>query len=463
MPRSTSARSLLRLAEELAVGTRTELASVIAELEQHAEVPHQRTSSYPPPTRESAARVRGPALTRLARSELAQLCRHWDAAQESGGKVIEIVGAAGSGKSRLLEALAEEVAERCALVLSVRCRDGDWVPFSTLKRMLEGHIAGLASLEPERRQRLERTVREAAGPMAPQIGLLSPRLSELLGAVGVANSNLGPPQVFVAGLVDFLANYLEAAGRSALIVDDIHWIDANSRTVLARVAARLCARGHVLVCAARDDDDSREMLGRFHSGLAEASVERLQLGPLTRADAAKLISEYLGIESQPPHELIQQLTRLSDGTPLNMLELIKLALEGGHLRPRAGLWQLDPAPVQRMPLPASSQSLIERRLASLDGPALELLRCAAVLRGVIDAPLLACSSGLSIENVHSALERACSARLLEIDAEGKHRFVHDCIWEALQRSVPSSAAPRTPPTRGRVPLRGGQRRTARHV
>ena len=437
LPRSpTMGWSLLRPAQELAMGSRTDLAAVIAELEQHADLPHRPPSSYPPPSRESVSLAADGAQPRPARSELALLCRYWDSALEAGGKVVEILGAAGSGKSRLLAAFAEEIAARNAQVLSVRCRDGDWAPFSTLKRMLEGHVAGLSSLPPERRQQVERTLREAAGPMASQIALLSPRLAELFRAAGVAVSNIDAQQVFVAGMADFLASYLEAGGRSALVVDDIHWIDANSRTVLARVAARLCGQGHVFVCAAREDSDSGEMLDRFRSALAAESVERLHLGPLKRADAARLVAEYLGVESQPPRELVQQLTRLSDGTPLNMLELIRLALEGGHLRPRAGIWQLDPAPVQSMPLPASSQTLVERRLALLDGAALELLRSAAVLRGGIDAPLLARSNGLSLEKVKSALERARSAHLVEIDAEGKYCFVHDCIWEALQRSVP---------------------------
>jgi signal transduction histidine kinase/CheY-like chemotaxis protein len=435
---ATASWSLLRPANELAMGSRTDLASVIAELEQHADLPHKPPSSYPPPSREFGAFTSNTALARPARSELAQLCRHWDAALDSGGKVIEIIGAPGSGKSRLLAAFADEIARRDGQVLFVCSRDADWAPFSTLKRMLEGHIAGLASLEPERRQQVERALVAAAGPMASQIGLLSPRLAALFRAAGATISLVDAQQVFVAGLADFLARYLEAGGRSALIVDDIHWMDANSRTVLARVAAKLSGeRGHVCVCAARDDHDSREILDRFRSALGAGRIERLPLGPLKRADASKLIAEYLGIESQPPRELVQRLSRLSDGTPLNVLELIRLALEGGHLRPRAGVWELDPVLVQSMRLPASSLALIERRLALLDDATMDLLRSAAVLRGAIDAGLLARSSGMSIERVQSALETARSARLLESDADGKYWFVHDCIWEALQHSVPA--------------------------
>jgi signal transduction histidine kinase/CheY-like chemotaxis protein len=428
--------SLLRLAEELVVGNHTELASVIAELEAHADLAHKPRSSYPPPSLESAATSPRATLQRPARSELSQLCRQWEYSLESSRRVVEILGAAGSGKSRLLAAFAAEIAQRDVQVLSVKCRDSDWAPFSTLKRLLEGHIAGLSTLAPDRRAQVERALRDAAGPMASQIALLSPKLAELFRDASVTLSHVDAQQVFVAGMADFLASYLEAEERSALVIDDIHWIDANSRMVLARVTARLSGRGHIVVCAARDDAHSREMLDRFRAAIVPDNIERLQLGPLTNADASNLIAEYLGLEGQPPRELVQQLTQLSDGTPLNMLELIRLALEGGYLRPQAGVWRLDPAPVQSMPLPASSQTLIEQRLACLDGHTLSLLRSAAVLRGSIDIVLLARLTRLPAEGVRRALNNALSARLLEIDQQGTYCFVHDCIWEALLRTVP---------------------------
>ncbi|HKU38602.1 MAG TPA: ATP-binding protein [Polyangiales bacterium] len=435
LPRSAKLTALVRrLADELVAG-RARLPAVIAALEAQAGQLARKPSSYPPPCRETAA-LPASSVARAARSELAQLRRLWAQAREAEGRTVEIVGAAGSGKSRLLAMFAEELAQQNALVLSVRCRDNDWAPFSTLKRLLEGHVAGLALLSPERRQQLETTLREAAGPMAAQIGLLSPRLAELFCEATTTLSQDDAQQVFVAAVADFLASYLEAGGCSALVIDDSHWLDASSMMVLARVAARLCGHGHMVVCSTRDDTDSRATLDRFRSSLVPERLVCLQLGAMTERDADDLVREYLGLEAHPPRELVQQLRQLSDGTPLNMLELIRLALEGGHLRPQAGVWRLDPAPVQHMPLPVSSQTLIERRVAGLDEPALQLLRSAAVLRGSVDVALLAELSELEPERVQLALDRAVSEGLLELDAQGTYSFVHDCIWEALLRALP---------------------------
>jgi signal transduction histidine kinase/serine/threonine protein kinase len=427
--------TLLVLAEELAAERRIDLVSVLSELDAlvDSNKPH---SSYPPPSRDSLAVSTSAPSIRRARSELGLLRRFWDHASEHGGKLIEVLGPAGSGKSRMLAVFADLVGEEQVQVLSVKCRDSDWAPFSALKRLLEGHLAGLAMLEPERRTQIEDSLRAAAGPMSSRIRLLLPRLAALIPESKVTMAEGDAQQVFVAGMADFLAKYLESSGPSVLVIDDIHWLDASSRMVLSRLAARLCAQGHLLVCGARDDEDSREPLERFRAMLVPDLTETVQLGPLSERDTTDIIADYLGLDRRPDRELVQQLTQLSDGTPLSLLELLRLTLERGYLRPRWGRWHLDASPVQRMRLPASSQALIRRRLAALDVTTLEVLRAAAVIRSRIDVQWLARVNDLPIDTVQAALDVALSARLLEKDWRGEYCFVHDCVWEELLRSVP---------------------------
>jgi eukaryotic-like serine/threonine-protein kinase len=430
--------SMLGLADELVAGKRAELAWVVAELDALADAGRKRRSSYPPPSRESLAISSTAPSIRRARSELSLLRRFWDHAPENGGKLVEVLGPAGSGKSRLLGVFSELVGEEHVQVLSVKCRDSDWAPFSALKRLLEGHLAGLAYLEPERRTQIEQTLRDAAGPMASRIRLLSPRLAALMPEAQVTLAEGDAQQVFVAGMAEFLATYLEASGPSVLVIDDIHWLDASSRMVISRLAARLCAKGHLLVCGARDDEDSREPLERFRSMIVPELTETIRLGPLSERDASDIVSDYLGLDRKPDRDLVQQLSQLSDGTPLSLLELLRITLERGYLRPRWGHWYLDATPVQRMRLPASSQALIRRRLAALDLSTLDVLRAAAIIRNRIDVSWLARVNDMTAEGIVAALDRAVAARLLEKDPRGEYCFVHDCVWEELLRSVPEA-------------------------
>jgi signal transduction histidine kinase len=433
---SAQRASLTALSDGLIAGKRAELAAVVVELDALLHTGHGRHSSFPPPSRESLAVSANAPAARRARSELLSLHRYWDHAPEHGGKIVEVLGPAGSGKSRLLAVFAEQVAEEQVQVLSVKCRDSDWAPFSALKRLLEGHLAGLSALDQTRRAQIEDSLRWAAGQMASRIRLLSPRLAALFQGATATIPHGDAQQAFVAGIADFLAKYLEASGPAVLVIDDIHWLDASSRMVLSRLAARLCVQGHMLVCAARDDADSREPLERFRAMLVPEFAETVELGPLSERDAAELIGDYLGLEQRADRELVQSLTQLSDGTPLSLLELLRLTMERGHLRPLWGRWDLDAAPVQRMRLPASSQALIRRRLSVLENPTLDVLRTAAVIRGRIDVDLVARVNGTQSELVRSALDLAVSARLLELDVHGDYCFVHDSVWEELLRGVP---------------------------
>ena len=415
------------MADDLTSGRVSDLSGMIAELAFYAEPQTRRRSSYPPPSRESVIAT----ATRPARGERFQLTRIWDRAAKHGGRIVEVLGPAGSGKSRLLSAFAEEMGAANVQVMSVKCRDSDWAPFSALKRLLEGHLAGLSLLDSSRRTEIETSLRRAAGPMASRIRLLSPALGALFGNEPNVLLEGDAQQVFVAGTAEFLATYLEWSGRSVFVIDDIHWLDASSRMVLSQLAARLCPQGHVFVCAARDDLDSKEPLERFRAALAPEFVESLQIGPLSEPETSDVIADYLGLDYLANGELAEQLSHLSDGTPLSLLELLRLTLDRGYLRPHAGMWRLDTAAVQRMRLSASSQALIERRVSLLDQATAEVLRVAALIRSRIDPELLARVIELDLERICTALDRALDVQLLELDASGAYCFVHDCVWEAL--------------------------------
>jgi signal transduction histidine kinase/ABC-type cobalamin transport system ATPase subunit len=420
--------------DELAHAERDDCSELLAELDALTYTKQKRSSRYPQPSvdpLESLPQEGG------ARSELTQLLWSKKRAAAQRGKLIQVIGSAGSGKSRLLRAFAQEVSLDCQ-VLTVRCRDSDWAPFSALKRLLEGHLASLSQLHPEHRRSLEQAMRHAAGPMAAAIGLLSPRLAELFREARVEMADGDVQRIFIESLADFLSKYLESAVSSVVVIDDVHWLDASSRMVLSRVAARVCGNGHMFVCGVRDDADSGEHLSRFREPLAPELIETLALGPLSREDTARVIADYLGLgeDSEPAPELVAQLAQLSDGTPLCLLELLRLMIECGDLRPHHDTWRLDIASVRQMRLPRFSRELIEQRLQRLPVDTFSVLRAAAITRGHIDEALLALVTDCTLEQVHAALASAVDARLLGRSKRGVYGFVHDSVWEGLLRELP---------------------------
>ena len=429
---------VLSLAQELLTAQRLELRTVTHELEQLLHAETSLPKSYPPPSPDSLSLTHSDVLFRSSRGELDKLRQLWEQSAQRGGKVVQLLGPAGSGKSRLLGRFVQELVEQEVQVLAVTCSDNDWAPFSALKRLLDGHLEGLTQVSKQRRAEIEGLLRTSAGVLASHIGLLSPRLAQLLHDAPTSLQEGVAQQVFIAGIADFLAKYLEASGRSVLLFDNFHSADASSRRVLTLLAARICGQGHMLVCSARDDLESQKSLERFRSTLAPELVESIRMEPLSTRDAKHLVASYLGLEGAPSSELVTQLTRLCDGTPLSLLALLELTFEQGLLRPYNSHWRLDAEAVHRMRLPRASRTLIARRFSLLSGPTLEVLRTAAALRDRIDPTLIALVTGIGVEQVRGALQRGVSVRLLELDPHGTPKFVHDCVWEiALAEVAPA--------------------------
>jgi hypothetical protein len=71
-----------------------------------------------------------------ARRELTALCESWKQTQGHGGRIVEILGVPGSGKSRLLAAFGELFGDEPARFFVADCRDRNLQPFAALKSML---------------------------------------------------------------------------------------------------------------------------------------------------------------------------------------------------------------------------------------------------------------------------------------------------------------------------------------
>ena len=346
-----------------------------------------------------------------ARSELAELQRFWTDRHARTGGLVVVQGAAGSGKSLLLGSFAAQLEREGARALSVRCRDDDRRPFSALAGLL-------------------------AGPQAsPSDGESDAALAELRSRLQQAAAGPSDPQAYTAftrSAAELLARHVEASGQThAILIDDVQWLDPSSRAVLLHLGERLFPQGHVFVCAARDDDASLQALDRFRTSLHSEQSATIQLGPLSAADARGVLVEYLGSHALRAPQIVEQLTSLSDGTPLSLLELLLLLLENKYIEARDGSWQLDPASLRFLQLSASARALIERRIARLAPDTVEVLRAAAIVRGSIDVSLLSAVTVRDQEQVQAALDDAALARMIELDAHGAPRFAHDTIWEVL--------------------------------
>jgi hypothetical protein len=204
--------------------------------------------------------------------EFSAIVDAWARARAAEPQLVLVSGAAGLGKTRLLEDLKRRLRFRRDRVVFVRGYAGERdVPFSFLVSLVHS---------------LTRIPGAAGVPVAvvPTLLAIDPRLSD------VYSGTAGPaPQVGALARRSVALQELLAAVSDeqplALLVDDFHWIDDESRSVLISALSHAPAT-HLLVAVA-----SRAALVGFGG---EFRATTLTLAPLAEHDVENLIAS-LGV------------------------------------------------------------------------------------------------------------------------------------------------------------------------
>src|SRR5258706_2905614 len=146
-------------------------------------------------------------------AEMAQLDKALAEAAEHGGALL-VTGAAGVGKTSLLDAVTTDARSRGYKVLAVTGLESEAdLPFAGLHQLLQ--------------------------PVLPAAGALpDPQKNALFTALGMRAG--APPEVFLVGLAT-LSLMDKVADEMPLVVvaDDFQWLDIATSSVLSFVARRL--------------------------------------------------------------------------------------------------------------------------------------------------------------------------------------------------------------------------------
>ena len=287
------------------------------------------------------------------REERERLDRLLSAARAGESAVLVLRGAAGTGKTALVEYVANG-AEGFRVVRA----DG-------AEAEMELPFAGLHQLCAPLLDRLD--------------GLPGPQADALRTAFGLS-AGLQPDR-FLIGLAA-LTLLSEAAEELPVLclVDDAQWLDQSSALVLAFVARRLRAEGVVLLFAVREAPEVDEL----------RSLPTLRLEGLSDADARTLLVSVIGA---PLDERVRaRILAEARGNPLALLELPR---EQSPMRPADGFGPpADLGPQSRIEagfrrrvqeLPTESRRLLLLAAAEPTGEPALLWRSAAELNIATDA------------------------------------------------------------------------------
>ena len=190
---------------------------------------------------------------------------------------------------------------------------------------------------------------------------------------------------------------------TALVVEDVHWIDAASVEVLRFLVRRVGALPLALVLTYRDDEigprhSARPLLGDLAT---EDDIATLRLRPLSEAGVADVLA---GTSLDP-----SRVRELTGGNPFFVASVAK-----------------EPD----RPLPASVRDAVLARTAQISDDDLEVLQLAAVAPDRLDDTLL---PALGVEL--PALRRLHDTGLLVRDARGLV-FEHELARLAVESTIP---------------------------
>ena len=409
------------LADELGLDPEPETQQLAqAILEPTPTAPYLPPPTTPPPAYALHSASHLPLIGR--QSERQQLLHHL-----GHGGLLLLAGEAGMGKSRLVEAIAEDAAWRGHDVAWGHTAENiPTPPYHPLRQALT------SLLTPLRQQQI-----------APLLdGAWPPHLAHILPNFGAELA----PHSDQTRLHEAIAQLLLALGRikpTLLILEDLHWSDPATLACLRDLAPRLRS-APVLLLATYREQAMRDEATLWHAlqAIDEAGVrQRLALAPLTAAHTAELIQQGLGL-AQPAPRFAQRLHAQAGGSPLLVLELLRALHDEGQLtRDEAGGWHTpyddQTADYAELPIPPSNVALVQKRLAHLPTEAVQVAQWAAVLGREIDFAWLSAIAPLPAAPLVTTLTLLNQRQFLQETATS-YRFTHDTIREAVYATLPEA-------------------------
>jgi class 3 adenylate cyclase len=376
----------------------------------------------------AAHRLLGMSETRrdVGRTESNLVGRRWemaaiesllDRAIDGYGAVVGVVGSPGIGKSRLVREVAAMAAARGVDSFAAfgESHASD-IPFYVVARLLRAAF-GVGDLDAA----AARTQIRARVPDADPEDLLL--FDDLL---GIADPEVKLPKIDPDARRRRLTALVNAASLArqtpaVYVVEDAHWIDEVSESLLANFMAVIPQTRAVALITYRP-----EYAGALNR---VPGAQSIALAPLSDSETAALVSGLLG-DDPSVDALGQKIAERAAGNPFFAEEMVRDLAERGVLRDVRGAY-VSTAAVADVSMPATVQATIAARIDRLAPAAKRTLSAAAVIGSRFDPGLL---ETLGIEPIVGDLVVAELVDQVRFTGAPEYVFHHPLIRSAAYES-----------------------------
>ena len=331
-------------------------------------------------------------------------------AVDGHGAVVGVVGPPGIGKSRLVREVSAMAVARGVEVFTTFCEShASQIPFYAVAQLLRA-ITGVEGLDAQvARDRLRERVSDAD----PEDLTL---LDDLL---GIADPDAVSPRIDpdarrrrLTALVN--AALLARETPAVYVVEDAHWIDAVSESMLADFLTVIPQTPALVLITYRPE--YRGALSRVDGGQTTA------LAALSDSETAALVSILLGRDPSVA-AVGDSITQRAAGNPFFAEEIVRELADRGVLRGERGEYKCT-AKVAELGVPATLQATIAARIDRLDPKAKRTLGAAAVVGSRFGRDLL---TVLGVEPVVDDLVVAEFVDRVSLTSQAEYVFHHPLI------------------------------------
>jgi transcriptional regulator with XRE-family HTH domain/tetratricopeptide (TPR) repeat protein len=331
-------------------------------------------------------------------------------AAQSGARVVVVAGEAGVGKSRLVrEFLAEQGPN--VRVLWGQCtshRLGSYEPFVSPVRDAVAAVPG------------------ATG----QVGQLARLVPELAGdQAWTGQTTTADHDVERRLLFDAAATLFQGLGPTVLVLDDLHWADAGSLSLLAFLAMHPGLDQLMIVATLRTTDLTAATAAAIADLRRRTNLVRVDLHGLSPEWVTSLVRRVAGARTSP--RLLDAVAGAAGGNPLFVLELTEHLVGRGFDSEE----HENSAVTGIVPVPQGIAETLIERLTALSPDAQHLVRTGAILGRSFDPDAAAALGGLSADRVLAATEDALLSGLLDEVSAREVTFTHGLVQSAVYDSL----------------------------
>ena len=375
--------------------------------------------------------------------EHAQLRAVLEIAQTNHGLLLCVVGEPGIGKTTFVEEFLRKLGTepRSCTVARGRC--------SERLAGAEAYLPIIEALDSMLDTEAGRSIARAMRLLAPTwYSQVAPMASDSTPGGGESATTKAASQ---ERMKRELASFLQEVSRPrpiVLFLDDMHWADGSSVDMIAYLASRFDDMRLLIVVTYRQS----ELMLRQHPFFplkldleSRGFCREISMPMLTRHE----VQQHLALEfpgHQFPATFLDLMHTKTEGSPLFMVDVLRLLGDRGAIVQRDGAWQLAESlsGIERS-LPESVRSMIQRQLDRLTEGDRRLLLAASVQGHEFHSAVVAKALKLDaadvedrfneLDRLYGFLHRVREEELPDRTATLRYRFVHGLYYSALYDSL----------------------------